>query len=126
MSDLLFFFRSWLVVCLSEEAVGWLSIRRFRSLLLICSTGRSGIFNTLFLMVKDCKPASFGGFLQPMFFKWVLDLVICGEWLFRSSKPCLTRVFAGVLFLCCLHVQYYLQTSVGSGRSKEEDDRFGF
>jgi hypothetical protein len=47
LSDLLFFFRSWHLVCLPEEAVGWLSMRRSRPLLLVCSTARSSIFNML-------------------------------------------------------------------------------
>ena len=34
------------------------------------------------LTVKDCKPASFEGFLQLMFFQCVLDLVVSNEWLF--------------------------------------------
>jgi len=42
-----------------------------------------------------------GRFLQPIFFKWVLDLVVSSEWLLRSSKPCLARMFADVPFLYC-------------------------
>jgi hypothetical protein len=44
----LLFFRSWLLVYLSEEAIDWLSMRRSRSLLLVNYIARSDIFNTLF------------------------------------------------------------------------------
>jgi hypothetical protein len=54
------------------------------------------------LMVKNCKPVFSVGFLQPMFYQWILNLVIRGEWLLRSSKPYLAWVFASVPVLCCL------------------------
>ena len=50
-------------------------------------------------MVKHCKPVFLEGFLQPMFFQWILDLAISNEWILWSSKPCLARVFAGGPFL---------------------------
>ena len=37
-----------------------------------------------------------------MFFQWILDLIVSSEWILRSSKPCLARVFVGDPFLCCL------------------------
>jgi hypothetical protein len=30
-------------------------------------------------MVKDCKPVFLEGFLQPMFFQWILDLVVSNK-----------------------------------------------
>lgn len=54
-------------------------------------------------MVKNCKHVSFRGFRQPMFFQWVQAFIVNSEWLFRSSKPCVGRVFVAVLFLCCHH-----------------------
>ena len=54
------------------------------------------------LMVKDCTSVFLGGFLQPIFFQLILDLVVCSECSFRSSKPCMARMFAGGPFLCCL------------------------
>lgn len=41
------FFRSWQLVCLSEEGVGWLSMRRFWFLLLVCCIIRSSFSSTL-------------------------------------------------------------------------------
>jgi len=59
-----------------------------------------------------------------MLFQWILDLVVSGEWLFRSSKP-----YVGEGLCRCpsslLSSQCDLQTPAGSGSSKEEDDRFG-
>jgi hypothetical protein len=80
-------------------------MRRSRPLLLVRSTARSDIFKIqhTVLMVKNCKPVFLEGFLQPMIFQWILDLVVSGECLFRCSKPCLVRMFSGVHFLCCLH-----------------------
>ena len=54
------------------------------------------------LMMKDCKPVFLGGFLQMMFFQWILDLIVSDEWILQCSKPCMVRVFVGVPFLCCL------------------------
>jgi hypothetical protein len=48
LSNLLIFFRSWQLVCLLEEIVGWLWTWQSWTLLLVCSTGRPRIFNTLF------------------------------------------------------------------------------
>ena len=31
-------------------------------------------------VVKDCKPVLLGVFSQPMFFQWLLDLVVSSEW----------------------------------------------
>jgi hypothetical protein len=31
------------------------------------------------LMVKDCKPVFLEGFLQPIFFQWILDLVVSNK-----------------------------------------------
>jgi hypothetical protein len=71
------------------------------------------------LMVKDCKPVLLGGFLQPMFFQWVLDLVVSGEWILRSSKPCIARVFAGVPFLCRLFSVFFnLRQAMDDQRKK--------
>jgi hypothetical protein len=72
----LLFFRSWLLVYLSEEAIDWLSMRRSRSLLLVNYIARSDIFNTLFWWWRIESLCLFGGFLRPMFFKWVLDLIV--------------------------------------------------
>ena len=63
-----------------------------------------------------------GGFLQPIFFKWVLDLVVSSEWLLRSSKPCLARMFADVPFLYCLfNAIFKLRQAVDDRRKKTTD-----
>ena len=67
----------------------------------VCSIARSGISNTLFRLVNDCKLAFPREFLQTMFSQWILDLVGSGECVLRSSKPCMARVFTGIPFLCC-------------------------
>jgi hypothetical protein len=41
-------FKSWILVCIPEEAVGWLLMRLSQPLLLVYFTTRSRIFNTLF------------------------------------------------------------------------------
>ena len=53
------------------------------------------------LVVVDCKLVLLGVMLQPMLLQRFLDLVSRGEWLLRSSKPCMARAFAGFAFLCC-------------------------
>ena len=58
-------------------------------------------------MVKDSKPVFLRGFLQPMFFQWILDLVVSDEWILWPSKPCMARVFVGVSFLCCLFSMFF-------------------
>ena len=60
---------------------------------------RPRYFKHFVLMVKNCMPVYLGGFLQPIFFQWVLDLVVINEWLLWSSKPCSARMFIGVPFL---------------------------
>ena len=52
-------------------------------------------------MVKDSTRVFLGGFLQMMFFQWILDLIVSDEWILRCSKPCMARVFVGVPFVCC-------------------------
>ncbi|XBJ19953.1 hypothetical protein VPH35_010861 [Triticum aestivum] len=46
------------------------------------------------LVVVDCKLVLLGVMLQPMLLQRLLDLVSRGEWLLRSSKPCVARAFA--------------------------------
>ena len=53
------------------------------------------------LVVVDCKLVLLGVMLQPMLLQRLLDLVSRGEWLLRSSKPCVARAFAGFAFFCC-------------------------
>lgn len=43
-------------------------------------------FQYFVLIVKECKPMFLGWFLQSMFFHCVLDLIVRGEWILRSSK----------------------------------------
>jgi hypothetical protein len=54
------------------------------------------------LMMKDCKLVFLEGFLQPMFFQWILDLIVSSKWILLSSKPCFTKVFTCGPFLHCL------------------------
>jgi hypothetical protein len=69
-----------------------------------------------------CKPVFFGGLLQPIFFPWVLDLIVISKWLLRPSKPCLSRMFAGVLFLYHLFSAIFkLQQAAGDQRKKMTD-----
>jgi hypothetical protein len=60
--DLLIFFRSWHLVPLSEEAIGWLSMQLSQPLLLACSKKNWHLQHSV-LMVKDRIPTFFGGFL---------------------------------------------------------------
>jgi hypothetical protein len=70
-------------------------------------------------MVKDCKSVFLREFLWPIFFPWVIDFVVSDEWILRSSKPCMARVFAGVPFLCCLFSAFFnLQQAMGDQRTK--------
>jgi len=64
--------------------------------------GKVRFLQPSFLVVKVCKPALLGVYPEAMFFQCFLDLVVSSEWFLRSSKPCMTRTFAGVSFLCCL------------------------
>jgi hypothetical protein len=48
------------------------------------------------LVMMDGKPALPGVSPQPMFDRRILDLIVHGELLLRSSKPCIARAFAGV------------------------------
>jgi len=74
------------------------------------------------LMVKNCKHVFFGGFLRPMFYQWIPNLVVRGEWLLQSSKPCLARVFACVPFLYCLfNAISKLRQTVNVRRNKMTD-----
>ena len=56
---------------------------------------------SLQILAVECKLVLLGVMLQPMLLQRLLDLVSRGEWLLRSSKPCMARAFAGVAFLCC-------------------------
>ena len=58
------------------------------------------------LIVKDRKHVFLGGFIWPMFFQWVLDLVVSDKWILRSSNY-MARVYAGVPFLCCLFSAFF-------------------
>jgi hypothetical protein len=81
------------------------------------------------MMVKDCKTMLLGGFLLPMFFQWVLDLVSSNECILRSSKhctaalqkkkPCMARMFVGVPFLSyLLNVFFNLRQAMDDQRKK--------
>jgi len=59
------------------------------------------------LMMKDGKPAFLGGFLQPIYFQCVLDLVVSNERILRSSKPCMAREIASVPFRWCLFGAFF-------------------
>jgi hypothetical protein len=57
--------------------------------------------------MMDGKPALRGVSPQPMFDRRLLDLVVCGEWLLRSSKPYMAMAFAGVpIHYCQCSFQY--------------------
>jgi hypothetical protein len=73
---LLFFFRFWLLLCLSEETVGWLSMRQSRPLHLICSTARSDIFNMILWWWKIVSLRPLEVFFHLMFSEWILDYVV--------------------------------------------------
>jgi len=120
VSDLLTLFGSWHLVYLSEEAFGWLSMRQSqpRSCFGLLYSKIRYLQNSV-LMVNDCKPTSLRGFLEPMFFQWFLGLVVSNEWLLRSSKAYLVRVFAGVPFLCCLFSAIFNLLQAVDDRSKK-------
>jgi hypothetical protein len=54
------------------------------------------------LVTKDCMSAFISVLLKPMFFRWLLNLVVSGEWFLRSSKLCLVMTFACAPFSWCL------------------------
>ena len=62
----------------------WQFVRWSRHLLLVYSTVRPRYFQHFVLMVTNCMLVYLGGFLQPIFFQWVLNLVVSSEWLLRS------------------------------------------
>jgi hypothetical protein len=45
-------------------------------------------FQHFILMLKNSKPVFLAVFVKPMFFQWILDLVVSCEWILRSLKPC--------------------------------------
>jgi hypothetical protein len=75
------------------------------------------------LIVKDCKPVLLRQFLLPMFFQYILVLMVHGEWFLRSSKPCVVEGICRFPF-SSLFMQCDFQAAAGSGHSKEEDDQF--
>lgn len=121
LSYLLSFFRSWHLVCSSEEAVGSRSMQRPWPLLLIYSIVWSGIFSILFWWWRIINLHSLEGSSSWYFFQWILDRIVSGEWLLRSLKPYLARVFA--LCRCLFSLLSSLQSS---NFGKEEDDKLAF
>ena len=63
------------------------------------------------------------GFLKPIFFQWVIDLVVISEWLLWSSKPCSARMFVGVPFLYrhLFSVIFKLRQAMDDPRKKMTD-----
>jgi hypothetical protein len=76
------------------------------------------------MVVKDGKPMLRGVSPQPIFDRRLLDLVIRGEWLLRSSKPCMVMSFAGV------PIHYLVQCSFqfleDEEQAKEEGHQYVF
>jgi hypothetical protein len=70
-------------------------------------------------VVKDCKPALFGVFPLPMFFQWLLDLVVSSEWFLQSLKLCAVMAFAGVPFLCCISNAFFKLRWTTNNRTKK-------
>jgi len=87
-------------------AVG-VSIRRcsWLSFVVVTSTSFFDFFmpqylvsSTLYFRGEGLQACIAWGVPQPMFFQQFIDLVVSNEWFLRSSHPCVTMAFAGVLF----------------------------
>jgi len=123
--DLLALFRSWQLLCLSWEAVGWLSMWWSRHLLSVYSTIKSSIFNTLFSddgeELQACIP-----WRVPL-----ADIFSVGT-RFRCQQRMTFAVFKAIFDMDVCTCSFSLpstsircdfQTLAISGLSKEEDGR---